>query len=181
MNYFKKNKVISILVIFLLIINITALLTMFIQGHRSGKPSPENEIKRTTRFLKEELQFDDNQVYRFVTLQEEFLAETQKYKKNIGDAKFELYEELLNEQAPKADKEKLYAIISENTLLMEKRAFKFMTDMKTICSEDQRSQYNMLMGQVLMKLNPEHRPPEGSKKRHPGEHRPEQPPRPPKR
>lgn len=180
MNYFKKNKIISFLVIFLLLINITALLTMFIQGRRSGKPSQENEIERTTHFLKEELQFNDEQVYQFVTLQNEFLMETQIYKKKIGDAKFELYEELLNDDASKVDKEKIYAVISENTILTEKRTLKFMSDMKMICNEEQISQYRMLMGQVLRKLNPEHRPPEGAKGPR-GDRPPGQPPMPPER
>lgn len=162
MNYFNKNKTLSIIVILLLIINITALATIFIQQHgpkRPSQPSKKEEIERTTRFLKGELQFDDVQVERFMDLQESYMKETETYKHKIADAKFKLYGSIRDEKEPTTSPDQLYAIISESTALIEKRTVKFLSELKSLCTEEQIKKYDMLMEQILMRINPEHRPP----------------------
>lgn len=162
MNYFNKNKTISIIVVLLLIINITALVTIFVQRHgpiRAAKPSKQEDIERTTHFLKNEFQFNDLQVEKFMALQENYMLEAEQYKKKISDAKFKLYGSIRDNVTTNKNTEQLYAIISENTSLVEKRTVQFLSELKSLCTEEQIDKYDMLMGRILMKINPDHRPP----------------------
>jgi hypothetical protein len=163
MNYFNKNKTISIILVLLLIINITALVTIFVQRHGpiiATKPSKQDDIERTTHFLKNEFQFNDLQVKKFMDLQENYMLETEQYKQKIGDAKFKLYGNILENETSTNNPDQLYAIISNNTALIEKRTVKFLSELKSLCTEEQIDKYEMLMAQILMRISPEHRPPE---------------------
>lgn len=161
MNYFNKNKTISLIVILLLVINITALVTIFAQRHELIKPQPpsqKNDIERTTQFLKNELQFSNEQIDTFMILQKDFIEKNKIYQRSIGDLKFELYESLRLDQS--IDTALILSKIANNSYLMEENSYKFFQKLKDLCNAEQSEKFDMLMIRIQMKINPNHRPPE---------------------
>jgi len=184
MNYFTKKRLITWAVTALIIINITSLVTIWMQQHRPMRPPhhelPEDAKEATIIFLKQELQFSNEQVYKFIELQDEYLKNSVHFQRKIGDTKRELFSGLMDNKS--VDKDKLIADIGRLNSQREELTYKHFQNMKNLCNENQQKKYKMLMGRILMRIDPMHLKPERGQNPRPSDHpgnRPGQMPPPP--
>jgi Spy/CpxP family protein refolding chaperone len=179
MNYFTKKKWGTLAVILLVVINISAIITIFVQQHAPGRPpqyQQGNALEATTHFLKTELQFSDDQVDVFIKLQDDFLKENEQYKRAIGNSKRKLYSALLLESADTTQNSATLAEIAKNTIALEKNSYVYFQEVKNLCTAEQQKKFDMLMGMILRKINPDHRPPDGNDRPLPPDHKNNRPP-----
>lgn len=161
MNYFTKKKLITLAIVALIIINVTSLVTIWISQHRPIDQQtynlPEDAKEATTFFLKNELQFSDEQVATFLTTQEAFLKENQRLMRQIGNARRDLYRSLIHNK--KINETERYEIISRMTREKEEKTLKYFKELKALCNKNQQKKLDMLMGQILIRIDPTHRHP----------------------
>lgn len=162
MNYFKNNKIITLIVVLILVINITALATLLVM--RFGEPKgpnrgPKGEDKqRTAHILKEELQFSDEQLDIFIQLEEAFLKKDEELRHKEAELKSQLIGSLL-EEGVEVNADSNISLIAANVSEREKITFAFFTNLKELCTEEQKDSFHKLMGMFLRRLDPNHRPP----------------------
>ena len=187
MNYFTNKKLVTLAVILLVIINLSALTTIILQKHAPGKghqPRQKDAIETTTHFLKTELQFSDEQVEGFILLQDKFLEENKILTQSIGELKHELYSSLFVEGSDLTLNTAIIEQIGKQTMLLEKSSYAYFQTIKDLCTEEQKESFDKLLGQILLKVNPQHQPPHDRKGPPPplhGEKPGERPLPPPKR
>ena len=177
MNYFTKKRMITLAIIALIIVNITCyglpfgLINIVPLLPGVNYELPEDAKAATTFFLKQELQFSDEQVEKFLAMQDSFLKENHDLQRQIGDCHKELYQSIIkNTEVNEAE---LYAKVGELTSLKEEKTVSYFKELKQLCTPRQQKKIDMLIGQILMRIDPMHLPKgRQAKDRMPGQNRP---------
>ncbi len=158
MNYFTKKRLLTLAVTLLIIMNVTSLLTVFVQRHVPPRlPAyklPKDAREATTFFLKKELQFSDEQIKKYIQMQNKFLKENHQLKRQIGKIKKELFGSLIRNKSVNEDE--LISNIGKLNSLIERKTFEHFEEVKNLCNEQQKKKYRMLIGQILMRIDPDH-------------------------
>jgi len=166
MDYFSKKRWAFWGVILLVIMNISALATVWFQQHRPPEPSrrpeserPEPPQQRVSQFLKDELELTETQTLQFAEYQNRHFAHASEARDAIRNLKQELFFEL---SAPKPDTvkvERLAAAIGARQSELEKITFYHFLDLKRLCTPAQQTKLDALFGELLRMLDPRHQPP----------------------
>jgi hypothetical protein len=152
MDIFKQNKILTVTIIILVILNLATLSLLWL-----GKPKhdiirgPENrgnEKVRIQEMLNKELGFSDEQVQRFIALREEHKEKTTKLSNDLMGVKKEMFE-----QAMYGDN----VVLSDSLLnlslkiqgQLEKVTFQHFLQLKQICTPKQRENLFKLMHRLL--------------------------------
>jgi len=163
MNYFSNKKFWTFVIILLLVINITAMVTIWLQRHRPGRrgapPQSQRPAEATALFLKTELGFSEEQVGKFLRMQDDFLEQNGKRRRSIGNLKREIYGSLIDSSADSSINDERIARIGREYAEIEKFAFQYFQKLKNLCTPEQREKFDLLLGQILMKIDPMHQPP----------------------
>ena len=162
MNYFTKQRLIALAIIALVVINISSIATIWMHKLQPfqrpiGVELPEDAREATIFFLKNELQFSDEQVEKYLEMQKNFLEENQQIQHQIGNTKRELYSSLIENR--KIDEKKLTARLGQLASLKEEKTYLHFSEVKALCTEKQEKKFGMLMAQIIMRIDPMHQPP----------------------
>jgi len=168
MDYFSKKRLAFWGATLLVIMNISALTTVWFQRHRPPEPSrrpeserPEPPQQRVSQFLKEELELTETQTLQFAEYQNRHFAHAREIRDVIRDLKQELFHELSAPAPDTVKAEKLAAAIGAKQSELEKMTFYHFLGMKRLCAPEQEAKLEALFGELLRMLDPRHKPPPG--------------------
>jgi len=134
MNFFSKNKVIFWLLIFLVVINISALITFLVFFPHNSKPSNEQVREKPGMAFRKELSLSPSQSEKVEAILADYRNSTQLVTINIRDLRTQLLEELAND---KPDTVKINRCADEICSLqkqMQKASVKQYLALKKICN-----------------------------------------------
>ena len=144
MNYFKKNKILTWIIIILLATNISTIATILYNNNLNKENSQSSEEivipdSGLGRFFREELDLTMDQHRQFRSFSQDYHIDASKIAKQLQKKRSEMLNKLSTENP---DTNNLYQIADEIGLLH--RELKHLTiehylDLKNICNEQQRA------------------------------------------
>jgi len=168
MDYFSKNRLAFWGVGLLVIMNISALATVWFQQHRAQELLSRPESRRSeppqhrvNQFLKDELKLTDVQAGQFAEYQKQHFDNARKIQDAIRDLKQELFHELSTRAPDTVKAEKLAAAIGVKQSELEKMTFHHFLGLKRLCTPEQQVKLDALFGELSRMLDPRHKPPPG--------------------
>lgn len=157
MNTKTKKTLLILAITLLIVINISALVTMFYKN-RIQPPPPQasnNEffqdvrVRGMYRFLKDELQLTDEQFSQFKEINRINMINSHKIVSNLNNSRREMMLEIAKENP---NKEKLDDIATEIGALhyeLKKTTIDHFLALKQICNEDQQQELQKLFMKLL--------------------------------
>ena len=179
-TYFSKYRIFFWLIVVLLIINISAITTIFfgisVWNKKDVKPlPPKTEYRRhhDRRFFDGSLNLNEEQHQQFKKAKHKFYSEAKKIAGQMHKKRVEFIDELASDEP---DTIKLQEIASEIGMLHSKlkyQTYKHYLDMKSICTEEQEEKLIKIFKSMLYKedsfMSPRNR--HGKKDKRPHRHR----------
>jgi Spy/CpxP family protein refolding chaperone len=169
MDYFNKKRLAFWGVTLLVIMNISALATIWFQRHRPkellSRPEPQPSGRepraddRINTFLKQELDLTETQTGKFVSLQREHFRSAKAIHDRIRDLKRELFNELSVSAPDTVKAGRLADEIGAQQRELEKITFYHFLALKRVCTPEQQKKLATLFGELLRMLDPQRRPP----------------------
>jgi Spy/CpxP family protein refolding chaperone len=169
MDYFNKKRLTFWGVALLVVMNISALATIWFQRHRPNaflrgpeQRPPGREPRaddRINTFLKHELGLTETQIGKFVSLQREHFRSAKAIHDRIRDLKRDLFNELSASTPDTVKADRLADEIGMQQRELEKLTFYHFLALKRVCTPEQRKKLDTLFGELLRMLNPQRRPP----------------------
>lgn len=156
MDYFTKKRVLFWGAALLIIMNISALATIWFQQHQPPNrlERPEPPEQRVGQFLKEELALSGAQVEQFAEYQKQHFLRARELRDAIGNLKRQLFQELSAAAPDTAKVERLAAAIGEHQRELEKKTFYHFLGLKRLCTPAQQARLDALFGELLRMLDP---------------------------
>ncbi|HEY4613571.1 MAG TPA: periplasmic heavy metal sensor [Bacteroidota bacterium] len=161
MDYFSKKRLAFWGVVLLVIMNISALTTVWFQQHRRQEVLRRPELERpgppqqrVMQFLKEELQLTEGQTTQFAEYQKRHFAHARVIRDAIRDLKHELFQELSTQGPDTVKVQRLAAAIGAEQSELEKITFYHFLDLKRMCTPVQQPKLDALFDELLRMLDP---------------------------
>jgi Spy/CpxP family protein refolding chaperone len=168
MDYFSKKRLAFWGVALLVIMNISALTTVWFQRYRPQELAHRPELERreppperVKQFLKEELGLTEAQMTQFAEYQNRHFAHAREIRDAMRDLKQELFHELSSSAPDTMKVERLAAAIGVRQSELEKTTFYHFLGLKRLCTPEQQTKLEALFGELLRLLDPRHKPPRG--------------------
>ena len=166
MDMIKQNRYLWFSVIFLVSLNIFTLAILWIgrpagPGLGKGLLPPPQEQERIRQLLKEQLNFNDAQVQRYLALRDQHRQQALQLESEIRELKHQMFSQVLEENAPAAVSDSLLNLALAKQAELEKITFRHFLDLKNLCGPGQKEKLRLLMGEVFRRNQPP-RMPEGN-------------------
>lgn len=155
----EKSKLLTITIIGLLLLNFATIGFLFLNSPNKEHHPPMDRM-RPRDMIVQKLHFDESQKKEFEKLIEWHKDEIQKYDEEIRKSKIELYDLLLNNVIDIKEKDSLIAEIIRNQKEIEAVHFKHFEDIKKLCKENQKDDFNNLSKDLARIFGP-NKPPRG--------------------
>ena len=137
MNFFMKNKIVFWLLIFLVIINLTALFTFGVFYFRRPAAPGKEPCAKTCNAFRKELSLSDAQAQKVETILAAYRESTRPFSGEVQDCRVKLLEEL---GKPAPDSVLMNECLERITVLqkqIQKASVKQYLELKKICTPDQ--------------------------------------------
>ncbi|MCB0753930.1 MAG: hypothetical protein KDC52_20835 [Ignavibacteriae bacterium] len=152
MDMIKQNRNLIITIIVLVIINIVALLLLWLgkpkNDFRRGLERDSNDKVRIQKMLKEELGFSTEQAKQFITLREELKEKTTELNDDLMLLKKEMFEKVMHGNSSSIS-DSLLNLTLEKQGEIEKATFEHFLKLKQICTPEQQEKLFKLMHRLL--------------------------------
>ncbi len=148
MSIFNNNRTIFWILVFLVLINITALATYFIYlRNKSGEPVPASGPKYGVA-LRQELSLTPDQSLKVNAINKAYKASSEPYAIAIREKKADLLEELSKDKTDMGLVEKLTnEIVSEQNQLQMANIKQFL-DLKKVCTPEQTQKLSQIYSEL---------------------------------
>lgn len=165
----RKQTLLTVAVIGLLILNFVILALFFFDGRKPPLPPlPHVREPRAEKIIEERLKLSEQQRIEFEILKKEHLEKMKDVNNEERRLHDELFGLLKGSQQERINADSLISLIAENKKTAEQITFSHFSDIKNLCSSDeQKKLYDEFIGELGKMIGP----PEGR----------EQPPLPPVR
>ncbi len=159
MDIFSKKRLTTWTIIILVIMNLTALALVFFTMARKPlhlpPPSKTGDAESVRFFLKDELDFSEEQVLLFQKSAENHHKQSDAIRKDIHQIKREIIEELF---VPQPDEEKVSSIaenIGEKEAQLQKLLFSHFNDVQSILNQEQKEKFRVVIHDLLESIRPQ--------------------------
>lgn len=171
MNYFDKNKILTVSVTLLLIINLGILGLLWIDRKSNDSPEKDSSFEKNQprskgpggngpkEFLIRELKFDEKQKQNYTVLVEEHKSEMKRLKDKIRKEKEDLWESLSGNNDDPVEAERLASEIGTDQKEIEIITYRHFQKVKELCTEDQKKKFDEVINKVMKMMGPGPQPP----------------------
>lgn len=169
MDIFKRERMTQWIIVLLVILNLFTMATLWVQrGKDQPLPLPPGDERRqghgVLEFLEMELDLSEDQTQRLEALRSRHHEERFQTEKLMLDKRRE-YMRLVTENNPDTAKvNRLARQLGEIQAKMEGLTFQHFTEIKALCTPEQKDQFNRLMREVLDRQPPPGHRPEGRRR-----------------
>ncbi|WP_336516943.1 Spy/CpxP family protein refolding chaperone [Pollutibacter soli] len=152
MNNLTKNKWLLFLLGFLLLANITLLLSFYVFGERpagrgdKGNRSPQPPI---TGFLSKELKMDVDQQAKLKSLKDERFKVIKPLWEEIRKTKDSLYHQLKDPAFSEEELNALTTRLSEKNKRSDELVFRYFQEVRKLCTPEQQVGFDTIVPQML--------------------------------
>jgi periplasmic protein CpxP/Spy len=150
MNNLTKNKWFLFLLGFLLLANITLLLSFFVFGEKS-ELKPHNAPPQGAGYLYKELSFTEDQKAKHKELKEAHFKNIKPLWEEIRITKDSLYKQLNNPSFDEAALQEMTNRLAEKNKLSDQLMFLYFRELRTICTPDQLAKFDTIVPQMVNK------------------------------
>jgi hypothetical protein len=170
MNDIVKKRLIIYLLIFLVIINLTALLTFLYFKWSADKPHgfpPGNRFamhRCISEFCKNELNLSKDQMIKFQKIKSDYHSQANIYIDSLELLRKSMFEELALSQPDKQKLNKIANDIGRLTVTLKLKTIDHFLAIRSICTPEQQKKYfDFIMSKNSCGPGPEHGPGPGPK------------------
>ncbi len=154
----ERAKLLTISVIGLLLLNLSTLGYLFLNGPKGDRP-PHERRPEPKEIIIERLHFDANQQKEYVKLIQWHRGEIDRLDDNIRQTKNELYIQLSEKEINIKIKDSLIALLNSYQKQIEQTHFKHFEDIKKLCKPEQQDDFVILTEDLSRILAPKPRGP----------------------
>jgi hypothetical protein len=151
MNTQPKNKILIIIIGFLLIANIVTLSLFFMNKNdrgRSGRPDKKAQI---TAFLKKEVGFTPDQLVRYDTLSKEHRSKMRSTFDDMAAGREDIFKQLASQQFSDSAVDNAAKAIAEQQKGFEILMLRHLNDIRNICTPAQQSVFDTGFYKIISK------------------------------
>jgi periplasmic protein CpxP/Spy len=179
MNYFSKNKWLGISLLFLVLVNLGTLATLWIMRADRGGP-PAKAGSGVVDFIVQELGFDSAQKKQLILLREEHQQKMRQIRRKNREAKNVFFDLLKDSSISEEALDKAAIASAAYDAETDKLTFLHFKEIRKICTPEQQKKFDLVIQEVLRMIAP---PPPGENQQGPpnGRRRREGPPPPDRR
>jgi Spy/CpxP family protein refolding chaperone len=167
MNNLTKNKWLLFLLGFLLLANITLLLSFFVFGERTTGRGPEGgrpPQPPITGYLSKELKMDDDQQAKLKALKEERFNVIKPLWEEIRKTKDSLHNQLKNPTFTEAELNELTTRLSEKNKRSDELVFRYFQEVRKLCTPEQQVGFDTIVPKMLSRRDQWNKAPHKPKK-----------------
>ncbi len=151
-----KKTLLTVTIIVLLMINISALITIFYNKNLRNKAfkaeqdlKTEMEIKGMNRFISEELNLSEEQFSQFQKVNQENMTKTHLIASKLNDKRREMINEIANKNPNLKNLDAIAKEIGELHYDLKRATIHHFLELKDICNEDQQENLNRLFFKMI--------------------------------
>jgi Spy/CpxP family protein refolding chaperone len=148
MNIFNNNRTVFWILIFLVMINIAALVTYFVYSRKTAsQPIPATEFKQGIA-LRQELSLAPDQSLKVNTINAGYQATSEPIIKAIRDKKSELLQELTKDNTDTILVAKLVDEVGSEQKKLQQTNVKQFLDLKKVCTPEQTQKLSQIYAEL---------------------------------
>ena len=148
MNNLTKNKWFLFLLGFLLLANVTLLLSFFVFGEK-GERKSHNQPPQGSGYLSKELSFSPEQQSKHKALKEEHFKNIRPLWEEIRLTKDSLYRQLNNPAFDENALQEMTDRLAEKNQLSDQLMFRYFRELRKICTPEQLAKYDTIVPQMV--------------------------------
>jgi len=150
MDQIKKNRAIRWLNYLLLIINITALITLLFAGRTTTTNIEQKENQElSVKFLKERLNLSESQYQELIKLSEKTFRAYHVNLDLLCEANITLLEEMSKDEVNHEEIEKIVKKIGNINATLKRNTVKHFELVKSICTKEQKDDLVMIFKEIM--------------------------------
>ncbi|MDE3251965.1 MAG: periplasmic heavy metal sensor [Bacteroidota bacterium] len=173
MNYFSKNRWVGIALLFLVLLNLGTLTTLWLmRPNRMGPPAKAGS--GVVDFIVQELGFDSAQKKQLILLREEHQQKIREVRRKNRDAKNVFFALLKDSSLSEEALDKAAIASAAYDAETDKLTFLHFREIRKICTPEQQKKFDLVIQEVLRMIAPP--PPDGNPPGGPNGRRREGPP-----
>jgi len=135
--------------VFLLVINISAFVTILFMNHGTASSSAEGNKFNSDEFLKKELKLSSEQFRTLSKLDGDVFRSYQLLLDKQCELNFDLLEELSSENPSKENLDSISGRIGHYQYLMKKQTTRHFMNIRSICNEEQIKLLDILLNDMM--------------------------------
>jgi len=140
---FRNVRLLSWLVVILLVTNMATVATVFYHTHR-GEAAKTDQVEsnvpgdRRTRFFKDQLNLDDEQLVPFREANRRFNRHARGITENMGQLRSEMLDELFADSVDRKDLQEIARKVGMEHEQLKMATCDFYLELKSICNKEQK-------------------------------------------
>jgi len=160
MNETKGISILRLAVVLLVLCNIGLLITIWVKPHfELGRGAMQGETPRD--FVVRNLKFDEQQTKQYDAMVKDHQEAMKQLRHEAMDYREQLFSTLANEGRPGNNPDSLARLIASNQQQIEMVTYRHFAQVRALCTEDQKQEFNKIIGDVIKKMNGNMHPPGG--------------------
>lgn len=154
MDIIKQNKLISLTLILLVILNITTVSTLWLRYNINKQvisPSSSKNSNQTVKLMQEEINLSTDQADKFNEMHKSFLENTKIYNDELNNLKGEIAEEIFRQKPNDNKVDSLALKIGLLQSKVEVVKYKHFLEFSKICNDEQKKKLQPILKEVFSK------------------------------
>ena len=159
MNDNKGIKLLRWAVLLLVLCNIGLIVTIWIKPHSEAGHGPMNgETPRD--FVVRNLKFSEEQTRQYDAMVKDHQQAMRQLRHEAMDYRQSLFSNLANESKAGSTADSLARLIANNQQQIEMVTYRHFAQVRAICTDEQKQEFDKIIGDVIKKMNGGMRPPD---------------------
>lgn len=151
----KKNLLLYVLVVFLIVVN-----GFFLFNYMDfGSAKKQEQAQKPADFLLKELKFNDSQIEQFKNENQDLRDITIIMSDEVRNLKDKLFSNLSNIEVNELEIDSLATLIGNKEKEKEKKAFYYFKSIYDICNDEQKEKFKKIIKDALRRGDDNNRPP----------------------
>lgn len=160
MDYFRKNKLLGILVLLLVVVNITVLALLWFQKGTHKRGPGRDGSRHGQEFLEMQLNLSDEQLQQVKQMRRDHFGKMQSLHEASRDARKKLHG-LWNVENSEANAENAANEIGRIHGQIELQTYRHFAGIREILNETQKEKFDEIITEVLLRGGPDRQGPPG--------------------
>jgi protein CpxP len=147
----EKNRFLTIVIIFLLILNLGTLVFVFV-SRNGGHQRPPFREGGPANFITQELGFDEQQKTRFNELKKEHQTQMRNMQDSMKIQRDQFPEIIISDNEARADS--ITTVIGRYQKQIEMYTYQHFVKVYALCNEDQKKKFSHIIEDILKMMSP---------------------------
>ena len=155
MDFFNRNRFLLAAIMLLVALNIGTLLMLILDRRGAGAPPrnmpAEQEQRRITQLLEDELGFNRDQLARYIELRKAHQARIAALDARMRGLKTRMFDDVLRDDPAPALSDSLLLSTQQTQNEIERLTFRHLLELKQLCTPEQRERLHTIIHEMFRK------------------------------